>query len=217
MPGELGRDATGLIYLCTPLRPDLGDFVRACLDGGVDLIQVRDKAASDRDIVAAAESIREDVRRAGAWLFINDRIDLALAVEADGVHVGQEDLPPSIVRAIARNAGASRLMVGLSTHSVAQVDAAQAEPIDYFSVGPVVPTPTKQGRPGIGLDPIRHAALHARLPFFVTGGVTPERIPELWGAGARNFVVVRYLTEARDPFEAARSLKEEIDRLMARS
>ncbi|HJV09821.1 MAG TPA: thiamine phosphate synthase, partial [Acidimicrobiales bacterium] len=117
--------------------------------------------------------------------------------------------PPALARRIM-GAGA---IVGLSTHAPAELDAAAAEPADYVSTGPVEPTPTKPGRPGTGLDYLRYAAGVATRPWFVTGGVTPETVGPMLDAGARRFVVVRWLTESTDPAKAARALREVIDRV----
>jgi thiamine-phosphate pyrophosphorylase len=131
-------------------------------------------------------------------------------VGADGVHVGQEDAPPSLARRIM-GGGA---IVGFSTHSSEQLDAARHEPVDYVSTGPVVPTPTKPGRPGTGLDYLRYAAGHSPRPWFVTGGVTPETVPAMAAAGAHRFVVVRWLTQAPDARAAAVALRQAIDRAL---
>jgi len=138
---------------------------------------------------------------------LNDRPDLALEAGADGVHVGQDDASPALARRIL---GPSAL-VGFSTHAPHELDAAATEPADYLSAGPVQPTPTKPGRPGTGLGYLTYAAKKATVPWFVTGGVTPATVPAMVGAGARRFVVVRWLTEATDPRAAARALAEAID------
>jgi thiamine-phosphate pyrophosphorylase len=138
---------------------------------------------------------------------LNDRPDLALEVEADGVHVGQDDAPP----ALARRLLGPDAVVGLSTHAATELDATANAPVDYVSAGPVAPTPTKPGRPGTGLEYVAHAARHSVHPFFVTGGVTPATVGAMLAAGARRFVVVRWLTEAGDPHGAARSLRVVID------
>jgi thiamine-phosphate pyrophosphorylase len=138
---------------------------------------------------------------------LNDRPDLALELGADGVHVGQDDAPPALCRRIL----GPDAVVGFSTHAPAELDAAAGEPVDYVSTGPVNETPTKAGRPGTGLEYLRYAAATTPHPFFVTGGVTPETLPAMLEAGARRFVVVRYITEAADPEAAARSLRQIID------
>ena len=146
-------------------------------------------------------------RELGVPFILNDRPDLAVEAEADGVHVGQDDVSPAIARRIV----GEHAIIGLSTHAPHELDAAAHTVADYLSVGPVEPTPTKPGRPGTGLGYVSFAARRARLPFFVTGGVTPEHIPDLADAGARRFVVVRYLTESTEPFAHAAKLRAVID------
>jgi len=192
------------LYLCTPDRHDLGDFVAAVCRAGVDIVQLREKSLTDRALLERAEIAREAAHDAGALFVLNDRPDLALACRADGVHVGQDDVPPALARRIL----GPDAIVGLSTHSPAELEAAEGEPVDYVSVGPVVPTPTKPGRPGTGLDYVRLAAgrLAGRLPFFVTGGIAPATLDEVLAAGATRVVVVRALTEAPDPAAVAAEL-----------
>ena len=197
------------LYLCTPDRPDLADFVTACIDGGVDIVQLRDKVLDARAVLERAAVVQEVCRRAGVPFVLNDRPDLALELGADGVHVGQDDAPPALARRIL----GERAIVGFSTHAPHELDAATREPVDYVSTGPVNETPTKPGRPGTGLEYLRYAAeaVGDDLPFFVTGGVTPETLPAMLDAGARRFVVVRHLTEATDPAANARRLRTIID------
>lgn len=198
------------LYLCTSDRPDLGDFVAAACRAGIDIVQLREKHLTDRDLLARAAVAAEAARAAGALFVLNDRPDLALACGADGVHVGQDDVPPEVCRRILGPEG----LVGLSTHAPAELEAALDEPVDYLSVGPVVPTPTKPGRPGTGLDYVSTAAARLQgrgLPFFVTGGVSPESLPGILAAGATRFVVVRALTESDDPAATVRRLREVID------
>ena len=195
------------LYLCTPDRPDLESFLEACITGGVDVVQLRDKFLEARALLPRARLAALVCRDLGVPFILNDRPDLALEVGADGVHVGQEDAPPSLARRIL-GAGA---IVGLSTHAAGELDAARREPVDYVSTGPVSSTPTKPGRPGTGLDYLRYAAAHARRPWFVTGGVTPDTVPAMAAAGARRFVVVRWLTQAPDARSAAISLRRAID------
>ena len=194
-------------YLCTPDRPDLADFVDACIRGGVDIVQLRDKELDARAVIDRSIVVRDVCRDHGVPFILNDRPDLALEVEADGVHVGQEDAPP----ALARRLLGPEAIIGLSTHAPEQLAAAADEPVDYVSAGPVHATPTKPGRPGVGLDYLTHAAAHARVPFYVTGGATPETVPAMKAAGASRFVAVRWLTEATDPEASARALRAAID------
>ena len=196
------------LYLCTADRPDLEDFLGACIRGGVDVIQLRDKELEARPLLRRAEAARSVCAAAGVPFVLNDRPDLALACGADGVHVGQDDAPPGVARRIL----GPDAIVGLSTHAPAEWDAAGPEPVDYLSAGPVNATPTKPGRPGTGLGYLEYVAGSGpALPWFVTGGATPETIPTMAAAGARRFVVVRYLTESDDPEGAARRLRSVID------
>jgi thiamine-phosphate pyrophosphorylase len=205
-PGALGDRR---LYLCTADRPDLASFLTACIAGGVDVVQLRDKVLDARPLLARARLAAEVCAEAGVPFILNDRPDLALECDAAGVHVGQDDAPP----ALARRVLGPDAIVGLSTHAPAELDASAAEPADYISVGPVAPTPTKPGRPGTGLDYLRYAARTAQRPWFVTGGVTPATVGDMLDAGARRFVVVRWLTESADPKAAARALRDVIDRV----
>ncbi|MGH9183177.1 MAG: thiamine phosphate synthase [Acidimicrobiales bacterium] len=201
------------LYLCTPDRPDLARFLAACIGGGVDMVQLRDKALDARPLLARARLAGRVCRDHGIPFILNDRPDLALEAEADGVHVGQDDAPPALARRIL---GPSAL-VGLSTHRPSELDTAAGEPVDYLSAGPVVPTPTKPGRSGTGLGYLTYATSHAGRPVFVTGGASPDTVPAMAGAGARRFVVVRWLTEASDPGAAARHLRRAIDDALSRA
>ena len=195
------------LYLCTADRPDLAAFLVACISGGVDVVQLRDKHLDARPLLARARVAAAVCADHGVPFVLNDRPDLALECGADGVHVGQDDGPAALARRIL----GPQAIVGLSTHAPAELDASAAEPADYVSVGPVSATPTKPGRPGTGLDYLRYAARTATRPWFVTGGVTPDTLPAMLDAGARRFVVVRWLTEAADPLAAARQLRAVID------
>lgn len=170
------------------------------------MVQLRDKRLPARSLVTRAILARQICDNYRVPFVLNDRPDLALECGAAGVHVGQDDVLADTARRIL----GERAIVGLSTHASDQLDAAGDEPVNYISAGPVNPTPTKPGRPGTGLGYLRYAAANAKVPWFVTGGVTPDTIPEMAAAGAKRFVVVRYLTESPDPLSAARRLKESI-------
>jgi thiamine-phosphate pyrophosphorylase len=196
------------LYLCTPDRPDLEPFLASCIRGGVDVVQLRDKHLDGRAVLERGRLALRVCRGLGVPFILNDRPDLALELGADGVHVGQDDAPPSLCRRIL-GPGA---IIGYSTHAPAELDAAtRDEAADYLSAGPVVPTPTKPGREGTGLDYLRYAAANATKPWFVTGGATPDTVADMARAGARRFVVVRWLTESSDPERAARTLRDAID------
>lgn len=203
MPGLADRH----LYLCTPDRPDLERFIEACIRGGVDVVQLRDHDLDARQLIVRARLALRVCRGLGVPFVLNDRPDLALEVGADGVHVGQDDAPPALARRIL----GEDAIVGYSTHAPAELDAACDEDVDYVSVGPVVETPTKPGRAGTGLDSIRYAAAVATKPWFVTGGAAPSTVGPMVDAGARRFVVVRWLTESPEPEAAARALRSAID------
>jgi thiamine-phosphate pyrophosphorylase len=198
------------LYLCTPDRPDLVAFLEACIAGGVDVVQLRDKRLPDIPLLERAALAQRVCADNGVPFILNDRPDLAAEVGADGVHVGQDDVSPEEAR---RLLGESAI-IGLSTHSREQLVGSLEAPVDYISAGPVTPTPTKPGRPGTGLGYIGEATARSARPVWVTGGVDPETVGPMVAAGARHFVVVRWLTEAADPRENASRLRQTIDPLL---
>jgi thiamine-phosphate pyrophosphorylase len=179
----------------------------AALAGGADLFQLRDKDASDDELLAAADTARERCRAAGALFVLNDRPDLAVACGADGVHVGQDDTPVARARQIV----GEDMIVGLSTHSMKQAQAGCRSGADYIAVGPVHATPTKEGRPAIGVEPVRYAAAHVDIPWFAIGGIDTKTVGDVARAGARRIVVVRALTDADDPEAVARDLRARLN------
>ncbi|AKN15346.1 thiamine-phosphate pyrophosphorylase [Mycobacterium haemophilum DSM 44634] len=217
------RLAKAKLYLCTDARRERGDlaqFVDAALAGGVDIVQLRDKGSvgeqqfgplEARDELAACEILADATRRHGALFAVNDRADIARAVGADVLHLGQGDLPPDLARQIVGR----HTLLGLSTHNRNQVAAAAAAlnagMLDYFCVGPCWPTPTKPGRPAPGLELVRAASqisseLAGDKPWFAIGGIDAQRLPDVLHAGARRIVVVRAITAADDPRAAAEQL-----------
>jgi thiamine-phosphate pyrophosphorylase len=188
-------------------RDGMQHALDAALAGGADLFQLRDKAASDDELLAAAETAREKCRAAGALFLINDRPDLAVACDADGVHVGQDDTPVGRAREIVGDDA----IVGLSTHSVKQAQAGCRSGADYIAVGPVHATPTKEGRPAIGVEPIKYAAAHVSVPWFAIGGIDTKTVGDVVRAGARRIVVVRALSDADDPEAVARALRTSLN------
>jgi thiamine-phosphate pyrophosphorylase len=196
---RVSRLTEARLYLICDAESD--EFLIAALRGGVDLVQLRMKHAPDEVIVAASRRFQAVCEAYGALLILNDRPDLVIAGGADGVHVGQDDEPVASARAAV---GDNRL-VGLSTHSPAQIDDARG--VDYIGVGPVHETPTKPGRPAVGSELVTYAAAHANVPFFAIGGITSQNINNVRAAGASRVAVVRALTEAADPERAARGLK----------
>jgi thiamine-phosphate pyrophosphorylase len=194
------------LYVCTPLRQDLGAFLPGVLAAGVDVIQLRDKHAPRAAQTRAAATFCEFAQDHGALFVVNDDPALAAEVGADGVHVGQEDATVADARAAV---GAHRL-VGRSTHSPRQAAAALTTDADYLAIGPVHGTPTKAGREPIGLQPVGEVTAMADRPCFVTGAMGPDTIGEASAAGARRFVVVRAIIEAADPAAAARAVRAAI-------
>jgi thiamine-phosphate pyrophosphorylase len=198
--------ADARLYLVCPVLSDA--TLRAALDGGVDIVQLRFKGGSDQEVVGAARRYARICGERGVPLILNDRADLVAAADADGVHLGQEDMPVADARRII---GDERIL-GLSTHSPDQIDAAAHEELDYIGVGPVHATPTKPGRPAVGVALVEYAAAHARVPFFAIGGLDQQRLDDVLRAGARRIAVVRAITAARDPRLAARRLRDAIER-----
>jgi thiamine-phosphate pyrophosphorylase len=194
------------LYLVCGEQPDA--FLERALRGGVDIVQLRLKDADDETTVATARRYVAVCRARGVPLILNDRPDLVPATGADGVHVGQDDVPVAQARALV---GPDRI-VGLSTHTPAQIDAAAAQPeVDYIGVGPVHATPTKPGRPAVGLDLVRYAAGHAATPYFAIGGIDAGNVAAVRSAGATRIAVVRAITDAPDPEAAARALCSETE------
>lgn len=184
----------------------------------MDIVQLRVKGGSDAEILAAAARFKRVCAEHGALFVLNDNPELAVEADADGVHLGQDDAPVADAREIV---GPERL-VGLSTHTRREVLEAAVEPpeagveppvagsgprgVDYIGVGPVHETPTKPGRPAVGLELVRFAARRARVPFFAIGGIDSDNIEPAREAGATRVAVVRALTEAPEPERTARAL-----------
>lgn len=178
------------------------DIVRAVLDNGVTLIQLREKEAADAVLARLAEQVRRLTERAGALLIVNDCLRTALAVGADGVHLGQDDMPIDRARVLAPT-----LIVGASTHSVAEAENAERLGASYINVGPLFPTRTKTlAMPCLGLDGLREISRAVSTPFTVMGGIKTGHVPDLIAAGARTLAVVTAVTAAADPGRAAAEL-----------
>ena len=191
------------LYLCTGLRDDMAAFLPSVLRGGVDIVQLREKIIPPHEQVDAAREMQAICHDFGVPFIINDSPELAFDLGADGVHVGQDDV--SVAR--CRQLLGPHAVVGLSTHSDPEFDLAMTMAATYLSAGPIEATPTKPGRAGTGEAFALGAAGRSPQPVFVTGGITPQRIEELRPRGLSHFVVVRYLTEAADPFAAASALR----------
>ena len=198
------RLARARLYFVTEVRPGLEELLAAALGGGVDMVQLRDKSIPEDELLEAARIFRAAADAHGALFWVNDRPELVAECGADGVHVGQDDMPVEQVRELV----GPDALIGLSTHTPGQFDAALGSEADQLSVGPVWETPTKEGRPAAGLAYVRHAAERGgERPWFAIGGITRGNVAEVTAAGARRIVVVRAIRDAADPGAAAAALR----------
>lgn len=206
--------AARLCLVCdtAPGGHELAQTLRGAIAGGVQVVQLRDKRLGDDELVAFAHAARVLCERLGALLIVNDRPTVAVQAGADGVHVGQEDMGVAEVRELV----GEDLLIGLSTHAPHEIDRAGREDgpgrPDYIGVGPVNATPTKPGRPAVGLELVRYAAAHATVPFFAIGGIDESNVGEVSIAGASRVAVLRAISDAEDPERAARQLTRALER-----
>ncbi len=202
--GTFTARSLGMLYLVATPRPhmpeaELLDRIRAALDGGVDVLQLRCKEMEALPYIRLAERVGRLARDAGVPFVVNDRVDVALASDADGVHLGQQDLPVALARRLAPS-----LLIGRSSHEPAHAKAAVVERASYFAVGPVWETPTKPGRPAAGLSYVRDVAARSiAIPWFAIGGITLDNVDEVLAAGATRVALVRAVLDAPDPGDAA--------------
>jgi len=207
--GPLRRERlrTARLYFVCDARPegrDLEALLRAALSGGVDIVQLREKRLGRVEIERAADTFRRVCDTYSAPFIVNDDPELVRLCDADGVHLGQDD--GSV--AAARELLGPDALIGLSTHSEEQIVASADADVDHISVGPIWETPTKAGRPAVGLDLIAHAAAHAPHPFFAIGGIDAGNAAEAVAAGATRLCVVRAIRDAGDPSAVAAALRQ---------
>ena len=183
------------LYLVTSASEQLFGTVEAALQGGLTLVQYREKTADDSVKLSHAQKLRQMCHHYGALFIMNDRVDLALAVDADGVHLGQQDVPI----AFARQLLGSQRLIGRSTTNPDEMQRAIAEGADYIGVGPVYETPTKADKAAAGLDYVQYAAKHAAIPWFAIGGIDPNNIDDVLNAGAERVAIVRAIMQAEQP------------------
>jgi thiamine-phosphate pyrophosphorylase len=202
-----------LVCDCLPGDHRLEELLPAAIAGGVDIVQLRDKQLEGGFLVEAAAHAAELCEEHGALFILNDRPDIAAKVGADGVHVGQSDMPVARARKIV----GPDMLIGLSTHSPSEIDAAvpstpDGSPyVDYIGVGPVHPTPTKPGRPPVGTELVSYASAHAHVPFFAIGGIDGENVLDVLGAGAARVCVLRAIANSQDPRSAAAGLRSALE------
>ncbi len=210
------RLAAARLYVVCDCRPggrELAEFLPEAIAGGVDVVQLRDKHADEQQLLLAARAGAATCSAGGALFLVNDRPDLAVAAGADGVHVGQDDMPVHRAREIV----GPELLVGLSTHAPTEIDAALATTadgapyVDYIGVGPVHATPTKPGRAAVGTELVAYASAHARVPFFAIGGIDRENIAAVLDAGASRVCVLRAICTADDPRRAGLALRAALE------
>lgn len=183
---------------------DLLTVMEAALAGGATTIQLREKNLTGRELVEAGRALKELAHRYGATFIVNDRVDIALAVDADGVHLGQDDLPVTLARQIM---GPDKI-IGLSTHSWEQALAASKLPVNYIGVGPVFPTNSKpDAEKPVGLELVQRVSRELSIPFVAIGGINASNIREVVAAGARNVAVISAVVAAEDIAAAARDLR----------
>jgi thiamine-phosphate pyrophosphorylase len=197
-----------LYFVCDalPHGDDPEPLLRAALAGGAGMIELREREQPRGVIERSGATFRRLADTYGALFIVNDDPHLALDLGADGVHVGQDDMTPVEARGIVGDDA----IIGLSTHSSQQLDAAHEQPVDYVSVGPIWETPTKAGRAGTGLEYVEAAARSASLPWFAIGGIDEGNVGEVTGAGAERICVVRAVRDAPDPAAAASALAEAV-------
>jgi thiamine-phosphate pyrophosphorylase len=200
------------IYLVTsqPFSADRStpEIVQAALQGGIRLVQLREKNIGDGELFRLAVELRALTRRHNALLLINDRLDIAMAAEADGIHVGRNDFPVAEARRLAPD-----MIIGASSHSLADAREAEEAGASYVNIGPLFPTTTKEKLSKfLGLDGLRAIAPHLDIPFTVMGGIKAAHIPDLVASGAQTIAVVTAITAAPDPAAASRELLDTLAR-----
>ena len=180
-------------------------MIEECLDAGVRAVQLREKDLGAAELLALARPLRELTRRVRARLFINDRVDVALAVEADGVQRGHASLPISSMRALVRR----QLLIGASVHSLEQARVAEQDGADFLVFGPIYDTPSKRSYgPPQGIEALTRAVNGVSVPVFAIGGITPERVGEIKRSGAHGVAVISAILAAERPAEAAKAFFE---------
>ncbi len=205
MPKPLPGPLYPITHCPNPQGWDHVDVARCLIRCGIRFFQVRDKTLPDGRLYRQLLKIRLLCREAGACFVVNDRVDLALAVEADGVHLGQDDLPPAAARRLLGEGA----LIGLSTHDWDQFRRGLEEPVDYLALGPIFPTHTKEdAAPVVGLELVRKASGSTDLPLVAIGGISVEKASGVWQSGARSVAVVSDIAGAESPERRIRAYLE---------
>lgn len=200
------------LYAVTDLKEVCADFLRKieqAYQGGADIVQLRSKTLSDIALIRLGLKVRKLADRYKKLFFINDRIDLAFATGADGVHLGQTDMPISVAQRLIKQSG-RKFWIGKSTHTVRQAIAAEKEKVDYIGIGPVYPTPTKPFANVVGLKLVAQACKRIRIPWVAIGGIDLNNIHEVLEVGATRVAVVRAIFAAENSKKAAQQIKQNL-------
>jgi thiamine-phosphate pyrophosphorylase len=198
---------------CTPPEGPSGysAMVRAACEGGVDVLQFRDKTLPWKERFEIAQDLRKICAEFNVLFIVNDATDMALAVQADGVHVGQDDLPVSVVKELVWRSGRKDFLIGKSTHSLEQAREAQHEAPDYIGIGPVYATPTKPTYNAGGLELVRQVTQAVKIPHVAIGGIDASNVKAVLEAGAQRVAVVRAVCGASDMKSAVQTIKKAME------
>jgi len=183
------------------------ETARLVIDGGADAIQLREKTISDRDFISLAGEVREITTRSGTLLFINDRVNVAREINADGVHLGQQDMNVSEARELIGN----EKIIGVSTHSIIQARQAQKDGANYIAIGPIYPTKTKDYEPSIGIEAIQEISGVVNAPIIAIGAITLENLDEVLKAGASRVAVCSAIIGSKDIYSSTKQFKEKLN------
>jgi thiamine-phosphate pyrophosphorylase len=201
------------LYAVTDIRTESSetlDQIEGAYKGGADIVQLRSKTLRDSALFRLGQKAQRLANQYEKLLFINDRVDLAIAIHADGVHLGQDDLPISVVRRLAEKSG-MKLYIGKSTHALDQAKAAIADGADYIGVGPVFETPTKPNYQPVGLEYVREVQSSFEIPFVAIGGIDESNVHQVLEAGASRIAVVRAIFGEKNTYEATKRIREKIE------
>lgn len=213
MGWKAGVFAEFSLYAVTDITTEGSDILKKierAFRGGADIIQLRSKTLTDAALIRLSLQVNKISQHWQKLFFVNDRVDIALATGADGVHLGQDDMPVCVARKLAASVG-RRMWLGKSTHNLQQARIAVSEGVDYIGVGPVFVTPTKAHAKSVGLRFVQQAARHVRIPWVAIGGIDLKNISNVLAAGASRVAVVRAIFEAGNTYSAARGLKNKLE------